>query len=61
MYKSWHCIQNTQDTFSDLPIDMRHIYAKTLKSKKGDHLRNRVFKRPSVKDFPKEWLPPTPA
>ena len=53
-------MQNTDDTFGDLPIDMRHVYAKALKSKKGDHLRNRVFNRPSIKDFPKEWLPPTP-
>jgi len=52
---------NTEDTFSDMPIDMRHVYAKALKAKKGDHLRNRVFNRPSIKDFPKEWLPPTPA
>jgi len=61
IYEYRRCIQNTEDTFSDMPIDMRHVYAKALKAKKGDHLRNRVLKRPSVKDFPKEWLPPTPA
>ncbi|KAF8168202.1 mitochondrial ribosomal subunit protein-domain-containing protein [Crassisporium funariophilum] len=49
---------DSKDTFSDLPLDLRHVYAKALKAKKGDHLRNRALNRPSVKDFPKEWLPP---
>ncbi|KAJ3507285.1 hypothetical protein NLJ89_g6392 [Agrocybe chaxingu] len=52
---------NERDDFSDVPIDLRHLYAKALKSKKGDHLRSRVFHRPSIADFPKEWLPDTPA
>ncbi|TFK41257.1 mitochondrial ribosomal subunit protein-domain-containing protein [Crucibulum laeve] len=44
---------------SDVPVDMRHVYAKARKAKKGDHLRNRVLNRPSVMDFPQEWLPPS--
>jgi small subunit ribosomal protein S35 len=27
------------------------------KAKKGEHIQNRVERRPSLKDFPKEWLP----
>ncbi|KAF9535363.1 mitochondrial ribosomal subunit protein-domain-containing protein [Crepidotus variabilis] len=46
-----------KDTFADVPLDMRHIFAKVKKQKKGDHLGNRVFHRPSVRDFPQEWLP----
>ncbi|KZT75117.1 hypothetical protein DAEQUDRAFT_807362 [Daedalea quercina L-15889] len=46
---------NTKDSFEDVPLDTRHIEAKKRKERKGDHLRGRV--RPSIKDFPKEWLP----
>ncbi|KAF8632587.1 hypothetical protein AX15_001794 [Amanita polypyramis BW_CC] len=46
------------DKFCDIPVDMRHVYAKARKAKKGEHLRDRVLDRPSIMDFPKEWLPP---
>lgn len=49
--------QDTKDTFNDVPIDFRHVYAKAKKEKKGRHIRDRVFSRPSIRDFPKEWLP----
>jgi len=49
--------QNSKDTFHNVPLDLRHVYSKTRKAKKGDHLRARVFERPSILDFPKEWLP----
>ncbi|KAF8898836.1 mitochondrial ribosomal subunit protein-domain-containing protein [Infundibulicybe gibba] len=45
------------DTFRNIPIDMRHIYSKARKAKGGDHLRDRIHNRPSILDFPKEWLP----
>lgn len=50
-------VQSTKDTFRNVPLDLRHVYSKTRKAKKGDHLRGRVFGRPSSLDFPKEWLP----
>jgi len=53
--------QNGKDTFADVPLDLRHVYAKIKKAKKGDHLGNRVFHRPSIRDFPQEWLPQSPA
>lgn len=52
-----HHLQNSKTDFKDVPIDLRHIYAKARKAKQGDHLRNRILKRPSLLDFPKEWLP----
>lgn len=48
---------NTKDIFSDVPLDTRHLDAKSRKAKKGDHARSRGSKRPSIRDFPKEWLP----
>ncbi|KIJ68544.1 hypothetical protein HYDPIDRAFT_81794 [Hydnomerulius pinastri MD-312] len=42
--------------YQDLPLDTRHIEAKIKKAKKGDHTRGRAS-QPSLKDFPKEWLP----
>ncbi|KDR84889.1 hypothetical protein GALMADRAFT_107335 [Galerina marginata CBS 339.88] len=51
---------NGKDTFADVPIDTRHIMSKIRKAKKGDHRGNQVFKRPSIRDFPKEWLPLPP-
>ncbi|KAF8905488.1 mitochondrial ribosomal subunit protein-domain-containing protein [Gymnopilus junonius] len=50
---------NGKDTFEDVPIDIRHIIAKVRKAKKGDHRGNRLLNRPSIRDFPKEWLPTT--
>ncbi|KAF8640552.1 hypothetical protein AX17_000214 [Amanita inopinata Kibby_2008] len=46
------------DRFRDVPLELRHVYAKSRKAKKGDHRRNQVLNRPSILDFPKEWLPP---
>ncbi|KAF8230647.1 hypothetical protein L208DRAFT_1280777 [Tricholoma matsutake] len=48
---------NSKDTFHTVPLDLRHVYTKARKTKKGDHLRGRIFERPSILDFPKEWLP----
>ncbi|KAG6332081.1 hypothetical protein ID866_7009 [Astraeus odoratus] len=42
--------------YQDLPLDKRHLEAKIMKAKKGEHARGRKH-RPSIKDFPKEWLP----
>ncbi|KAH9947144.1 mitochondrial ribosomal subunit protein-domain-containing protein [Amylocystis lapponica] len=46
-----------QDKFEDLPLDTRHMEARTRKAKKGDHVYGRGGVRPSIRDFPKEWLP----
>ncbi|KAG6818012.1 hypothetical protein H0H87_009167 [Tephrocybe sp. NHM501043] len=46
------------DNFSNVPIDLRHVRSKAAKSKRGDHLRGRLFDRPTIADFPQEWLPP---
>ncbi|EAU93200.2 hypothetical protein CC1G_10268 [Coprinopsis cinerea okayama7 len=46
-----------QESFEGLPLDLRHVYSRSRKAKKGDHLRNRPLNPVSVKDFPKEWLP----
>ncbi|TFK30357.1 hypothetical protein FA15DRAFT_629478 [Coprinopsis marcescibilis] len=44
--------------YSDVPLDVRHVYAKIRKAKKGDHLRaHRPLRPVSVADFPEEWLP----
>ncbi|ESK97989.1 mitochondrial ribosomal small subunit component [Moniliophthora roreri MCA 2997] len=49
---------NTLDeTFKDVPLDIRHMYSKARKAKKGEHLRGRLFNRPTIRDFPQEWLP----
>ncbi|KIM48291.1 hypothetical protein M413DRAFT_16259 [Hebeloma cylindrosporum] len=52
---------DSKDSFSDLPVDLRHSFAKAKKAKKGDHIGNRLYQRPSIHDFPKEWLPQNPA
>ncbi|KAG5342172.1 hypothetical protein E4T56_gene14103 [Termitomyces sp. T112] len=44
-------------TFKDVPLDLRHLRSKIEKAKRGDHLRGRLFHRPSIADFPKAWLP----
>ncbi|KIL00247.1 hypothetical protein PAXRUDRAFT_821862 [Paxillus rubicundulus Ve08.2h10] len=46
----------TSSCYQDLPLDTRHVEAKVKKAKKGDHARGKTS-RPSLKDFPKEWLP----
>ncbi|TFY64047.1 hypothetical protein EVJ58_g2881 [Rhodofomes roseus] len=48
---------NTKDSFEDIPLDTRHIESKQRKEAKGDHLYGRRRVRPSLRDFPKEWLP----
>ncbi|KAG7099157.1 hypothetical protein E1B28_001028 [Marasmius oreades] len=48
---------NLKESFNDIPIDVRHIYSKARKGKKGEHLRGRVYNRPTIRDFPNEWLP----
>ncbi|KAJ7293490.1 mitochondrial ribosomal subunit protein-domain-containing protein [Mycena rebaudengoi] len=48
---------NPKHDLKDVPVDLRHVYAKARKAKKGDHTRSRVFSRPSILDFPIEWIP----
>jgi small subunit ribosomal protein S35 len=48
---------NPKDTFKDIPHDTRHLVAKARKAKLGEHRSGRIFHRPSIRDFPKEWLP----
>ncbi|KAJ3491028.1 hypothetical protein NLI96_g967 [Meripilus lineatus] len=48
---------NLKNSFSDVPLDTRHLDARIRKEGKGEHARGRGNKRPSLKDFPKEWLP----
>lgn len=55
--------QNDSDRFKDIPIDRRHLEAKAAKAKKGKLKRDmaggagRYVSPPSIKDFPKSWLP----
>jgi len=53
------CEANTEDEtlYERLPLDTRHLDAKMRKAKKGDHVRGRGGLRPSLKDFPANWLP----
>ncbi|KAI0788660.1 mitochondrial ribosomal subunit protein-domain-containing protein [Abortiporus biennis] len=51
---------NNGKDFSDIPVDTRHIQAKEKKAAKGAHAKGRGNKIPSLKDFPKEWLPKSP-
>ncbi|KAJ7932488.1 mitochondrial ribosomal subunit protein-domain-containing protein [Mycena leptocephala] len=48
---------NPKHDLKDVPVDLRHVYAKARKAKKGEHTRSRVFARPSILDFPLEWIP----
>ncbi|EGO05226.1 hypothetical protein SERLA73DRAFT_44977 [Serpula lacrymans var. lacrymans S7.3] len=48
---------NKSDKFTDVPVDTRHLEAKARKAKKGDHVRGRGNSRPTIRDFPQEWLP----
>ncbi|KAJ7596943.1 mitochondrial ribosomal subunit protein-domain-containing protein [Mycena floridula] len=48
-----------KDSFSDVPLDMRHIFAKARKANRGENRRGRVQNRPTIHDFPREWLPVT--
>ncbi|KAI0721370.1 hypothetical protein C8T65DRAFT_631472 [Cerioporus squamosus] len=46
-----------EEKFADIPVDTRHVEAKTRKAKKGGHIYGKQTHRPSIRDFPKEWLP----
>lgn len=52
-----HIVKDLKETFSDIPVDTRHIEAKTRKAKKGGHIIGRQLHKPTIRDFPKEWLP----
>ncbi|KAJ6621646.1 mitochondrial ribosomal subunit protein-domain-containing protein [Mycena sp. CBHHK59/15] len=47
----------SQSPLEKYPVDLRHVYVKARKAKKGEHTRSRVFARPSILDFPLEWIP----
>jgi len=47
---------NAKDKFKGIPLDTRHVDAKIRKAKKGDHRRGAGY-RPSIRDFPRDWLP----
>lgn len=49
--------KDSKDTFADIPHDTRHLVAKARKAKLGEHRSGHVFQRPTIRDFPKEWLP----
>ncbi|THH33520.1 hypothetical protein EUX98_g663 [Antrodiella citrinella] len=51
---------NAQNAILDIPYDDRHLEAKLRKAKKGGHAKGRGYSRPTLKDFPKEWLPDSP-
>ena len=46
-----------EEKFADIPVDTRHVEAKIRKAKKGGHIYGKQTHRPSIRDFPKEWLP----
>jgi len=54
---------NDSDRFEDIPVDQRHLEARAAKAKKGKLKQDmaggvgRYDSPPSVKDFPKSWLP----
>lgn len=41
--------------FDNVPLDTRHVDARNRKQKDG--LQRHNGRRPSIKDFPLEWLP----
>jgi small subunit ribosomal protein S35 len=55
--------QKDDDRFKDIPIDWRHLEARAEKAKKGKLKRDiaggagRYVSPPSIRDFPKSWLP----
>jgi small subunit ribosomal protein S35 len=51
---------DSADSFADVPLDLSHVYARARKAKKGEHYRGRLGPRPTLRDFPKEWLPDQP-
>ncbi|TFY84011.1 hypothetical protein EWM64_g10 [Hericium alpestre] len=54
---------NGKDRFTDIPFDRRHLDAKARKAQKGKLVRDmaggrgRYSSPPSIRDFPKSWLP----
>ncbi|KAJ7225602.1 mitochondrial ribosomal subunit protein-domain-containing protein [Mycena pura] len=48
---------NPKLDLKNVPVDLRHVYAKARKAKKGEHRRSRALSRPSILDFPLEWIP----
>ncbi|KAF9076187.1 mitochondrial ribosomal subunit protein-domain-containing protein [Rhodocollybia butyracea] len=46
-----------KDTFVDVPQDFGHLYSAARKQKLGEHRRGRILERPTIHDFPQEWLP----
>lgn len=55
--------QNENDRLKDIPVDRRHLEAKLAKAKSGKLKRDlaggvgRYSSPPSIRDFPKSWLP----
>ncbi|KZT30657.1 hypothetical protein NEOLEDRAFT_1174047 [Neolentinus lepideus HHB14362 ss-1] len=47
---------NNNTRFADIPLDMRHLDAKAQKVSKGGRGVQKG-RPPSIRDFPKEWLP----
>jgi len=54
---------NERDRFKDIPVDRRHLEGRLAKAKSGKLKRDlaggvgRYSSPPSIKDFPKSWLP----
>ena len=46
-----------KETFKDIPLDFRHLETKRIKQGKGEHRSGLHGLKPTIKDFPKEWLP----
>lgn len=46
--------QSLGDKFNNVPLDTRHLDARRRKAKTGEH---RNGKRPTLNDFPPDWLP----
>ncbi|TEB35161.1 hypothetical protein FA13DRAFT_1728965 [Coprinellus micaceus] len=62
-------VKISSDTFASAAMNLKWVSdalgrlvesANVRKGKKGDHLRNRPLQRVSLRDFPREWLPPAP-
>lgn len=61
--------QDSSDTFEDLPLDRRHLDRRVQRAGIGKFKRDlavvgaggtRFASPPSLRDFPKEWLPKLP-
>ncbi|EIN14127.1 hypothetical protein PUNSTDRAFT_58341 [Punctularia strigosozonata HHB-11173 SS5] len=51
---------NEPEAVADIPQDTRHLDMKLRKAKKGEHRVGPIRSRPSLRDFPNEWLPSRP-